>query len=85
MARSMRLTSTIDWNTITREEIDMTDGNPAGAVSAYLGGKALAERRLWEIAEENPQVDFTSSKYTTKDPFYLLYYFTVRRQKINII
>ncbi|KAL6808638.1 hypothetical protein J3E69DRAFT_378243 [Trichoderma sp. SZMC 28015] len=49
-----------DWNMIKQEDVYMKDDNPAGPVMAYLGAKVLAERKMWEFAEANPQVDFTS-------------------------
>lgn len=45
---------------IKQEDVYMKDDNPAGPVMAYLGAKVLAERKMWEFAEANPQVDFTS-------------------------
>lgn len=50
----------IDWNMIKQEQVHMKDDNPAGPVAAYLGAKVIAERKMWEFAEANPLVDFTS-------------------------
>ena len=57
---------------VTKDEIDFSDTNPAGAVSAYLGAKALSERKLWDVAQANPEVDFTSSNlpYFASDGVY---------------
>jgi hypothetical protein len=53
------LTIDTGWNSVTRDEIDV-DTIPG--FLAYFNGKAIAEREFWEIADQNPQVDFTTSK-----------------------
>ncbi|KDQ06523.1 hypothetical protein BOTBODRAFT_149654 [Botryobasidium botryosum FD-172 SS1] len=45
-----------DWNTITAEQVN--DGTHP--MIAYIAGKTVAERKLWELSEQHKDIDFTT-------------------------
>ena len=63
-----------DWNDVTRE--DVINGNSVSAEEAvaglqawtsfwlYTAAKTLAERALWEFADEHPDIEVATSKIT---------------------
>jgi hypothetical protein len=48
----------IAWNTAKIDDIKPDQQNPA---IVYLNSKAVAERKVWEMAENYPNLDFTTS------------------------
>ena len=50
------------WNEITEDKVDIQT-QPAMAV--YVASKTIAERKLWELADQNPSVDFSVGKSPT--------------------
>jgi len=48
-----------DFGSVTLESIDLNkDG-----MQVYQEAKTLADKKIWELAHEHPQVDFTVGKY----------------------
>ena len=54
------------WNDLKREEIDTATVPP---MVAYVAAKSFAEKAFWEVAKQNPNVDFTSSESLSSHPY----------------
>ena len=48
------------WNDFKREEVDTAKVPP---MIAYIAAKSFAEKAFWEVAKQNPDVDFTASEH----------------------
>lgn len=52
------------WGRIKYDEIDISESGP-GPVYVYQASKTVAEKKIWELADENPNIDITTSMYST--------------------
>lgn len=59
------------WCNVKYEDIDISETGP-GAVYVYQTSKTVAEKKIWELADENPSVDITVSTYQTIIHFFLI-------------
>ena len=48
----------------THEKIDISETSP-GPMYVYVTAKTAAEKKVWEIADQHPEVDVTTSKFDT--------------------
>jgi hypothetical protein len=54
------------WGSITSvNEVDLDNPNP---VAIYLQAKTLAEKKIWELAHQNPDVDVTVRESSRSTP-----------------
>ncbi|OBZ70868.1 hypothetical protein A0H81_09122 [Grifola frondosa] len=56
-----------DWNSVTREEV--LDGM-RDEMFIYAAEKTLAERAVWEFADQHPHMDITTEETAVNPPFF---------------
>jgi hypothetical protein len=57
------------WGSVPLEEIDLSPSSP-GQAYVYQTAKTAAEKKLWELADQHPEIDLTTSTFPSPPYLY---------------